>query len=101
MSVLNQPISSDCDEEVDIYYVINRVEGCFSGLYKNGMQIKTADYSSKAGYLCLEQDLGVQVVPLLFLTTKSKNYQEAYQKAGIIGHRLYLVSNYLVSVVVE
>ena len=29
------------------------------------------------------------------MTTKSENYQEAYQKAGIIGHRLYLASNYL------
>ena len=95
LSVLNQPISSDCDEEVDIYYVINRVEGCFLGLYKNGMQIKTGDYSSKAGYLCLEQDLGKSSAVTFFLTTKSKNYQEAYQKAGIIGHRLYLASNYL------
>ena len=95
MSVLNQPISSDCDEEVDIYYVINRVEGCFLGLYKNGIQIKTGDYSSKAGYLCLEQDLGKSSAVTFFLTTKSKNYQEAYQKAGIIGHRLYLASNYL------
>ena len=95
MSVLNQPISSDCDEEVDIYYVINRVEGCFLGLYKNGTQINTGDYSSKAGYLCLEQDLGKSSAVTFFLTTKSKNYQEAYQKAGIIGHRLYLASNYL------
>ena len=95
MSILNQPISSDCDEEVDIYYVINRVEGCFLGLYKNGTQIKTGDYSSKAGYLCLEQDLGKSSAVTFFLTTKSKNYQEAYQKAGIIGHRLYLASNYL------
>ena len=95
LSVLNQPISSDCDEEVDIYYVINRVEGCFLGLYKNGIQIKTGDYSSKAGYLCLEQDLGKSSAVTFFLTTKSKNYQEAYQKAGIIGHRLYLASNYL------
>ena len=75
--------------------MINRVEGCFLGLYKNGMQIKTGDYSSKAGYLCLEQDLGKSSAVTFFLTTKSKNYQEAYQKAGIIGHRLYLASNYL------
>ena len=75
--------------------MINRVEGCFLGLYKNGTQIKTGDYSSKAGYLCLEQDLGKSSAVTFFLTTKSKNYQEAYQKAGIIGHRLYLASNYL------
>ena len=30
-----------------------------------------------------------------FLGSTSPNYQEVYQKAGIIGHRLYLASNYL------
>jgi hypothetical protein len=30
-----------------------------------------------------------------FLTSKATNYQALYQKAGIIGHRLYVASNYL------
>ncbi len=95
LNVLNQPITSDCDEEVDIFYTINRVEGLEIGLYKNGKFLKNGDFSSKAGYLCLEQDLGKSSAVTFFLATKSKNYQEAYQKAGIIGHRLYLASNYL------
>ena len=95
MNVVNQAIKSDCDDEVDIFYTINRVEGLILGLYKNGELLKTGDFSSKAGYLCLEQDLGKSSAVTFFLTTKSQNYQEAYQKAGIIGHRLYLASNYL------
>ena len=95
MGVVTQAIKSDCDEQVDIFYVVNRVEGLILGLYKNGELLKTGDFSSKAGYLCLEQDLGKSSAVTFFLTSKSKNYQELYQKAGVIGHRLYLASNYL------
>ena len=93
--ILNQPIKSDCDENIDIFYTINRVEGLVIGLYKNGKLIKNGDFCSKAGYLCLEQDLGKSSAVTFFITTKSQNYQEVYQKAGIIGHRLYVASNYL------
>jgi len=95
MNVVNQAITSDCDEQVDIFYTINRVEGLEIGLYKNGKLIKNGDFSLKAGYLCLEQDLGKSSAVTFFLASKSQNYQEAYQKAGVIGHRLYLASNYL------
>ncbi|BAK73913.1 SagB family peptide dehydrogenase [Arcobacter sp. L] len=95
MNVVNQAITSDCDEQVDIFYTINRVESLEIGLYKNGKLIKNGDFSLKAGYLCLEQDLGKSSAVTFFLASKSQNYQEAYQKAGVIGHRLYLASNYL------
>jgi hypothetical protein len=88
-------IPSDCDEEVEIYYVINRVKDLILGLYKEGILVKEGDFKEKAGYLCLEQDLGKSSAVTFFLTTKSKNYQASYQKAGIIGHRLYLAANYL------
>jgi len=95
LNILNQAISSDCDEEVDIYYVVNRVQGLPLGLYKNSQCIKQGDFKSKAGYLCLEQSLGSSSAVTFFLASKSKNYQALYQKAGVIGHRLYLSSNYL------
>ncbi len=95
LNVLNQPITSDVDEKIDIYYVVNRVKDEQIGLYLNGNLIKNGDFASKAGYLCLEQELGKDSAVTFFLTTKSKNYQEAYQKAGILGHRLYIASNYL------
>jgi SagB-type dehydrogenase family enzyme len=95
LNSLYQPITSDCDEVVDIYYVINRVEDMKIGLYRNKECIKVGDFSKMAGYLCLEQDLGSSSAVTFFLVSKAVNYQEFYQKAGIIGHRLYLASNYL------
>jgi len=95
ISILNEPISSDCDEDIDIYCVINRVQGMKIGLYKNDSLIRIGDFKEKAGYLCLEQILGKDSAVTFFLVSKSKNYQAAYQKAGIIGHRLYLSSAYL------
>lgn len=95
MKVLEEPIPSDCDETVNIYCVINRVKDMPLGLYKEGKYLKEGDFSSKAGYLCLEQDLGKSSAVTFFLTSKAKNYQALYQKAGIIGQRLYLSANYL------
>lgn len=95
MKNIKDNITSDCDEEVEIYYVINRVKDMILGLYLDKKIIKEGDLKEKAGYLCLEQDLGKSSAVTFFLTTTSKNYQAAYQKAGIIGHRLYLASNYL------
>ena len=94
-ATLKQSIPSDCDESIDIYCVINRVQGMPLGLYKDGEYIKEHDYQKKAGYLCLEQDLGFSSAVTFFLTSTSKNYQPMYQKAGLIGHRLYLIANYL------
>ena len=92
---LHKTIMSDCDENVHIYYVINRVDGMAQGLYMEGKCLKEGDFSAKAGYLCLEQKLGSDSAVTFFLTTASQNYQPAYQKAGHIGHRLYLTSEYL------
>ncbi|XOB63352.1 SagB family peptide dehydrogenase [Campylobacterota bacterium DY0563] len=95
LNILNQPISSNCDETIDIYCVINRVKDMKLGILKNTEYIKEGDFMNKAGYLCLEQDLGKSSAVTFFLTSNSKNYQAMYQKAGILGHRLYLASNYL------
>ncbi len=92
---LEAPISSDCDEEVSIYCVINRVQGMPLGVFFKGSYLKEGDFQKKAGYLCLEQELGASSAVTFFLTSKAKNYQALYQKAGVIGHRLYLASNYL------
>jgi SagB-type dehydrogenase family enzyme len=92
---LRKPILSDCDEPVSCYYVVNRVEGMKQGLYLDDKLLKEGDFSEKAGYLCLEQRLGSESAVTFFLTSGARNYQPAYQKAGHLGHRLYLVSEYL------
>lgn len=96
IDAIHQSIPSDCDEEVSIYVVINRVLDMPLGLYKDGAYIKYGDFARKAGYLSLEQyTLSTQGAVAFFLTSKAKNYQALYQKAGIIGHRLYIAAQYL------
>ncbi len=96
MDAIYQPILSDCDEDVSIYVVLNRVLDMPLGLYKNGEYFKYGDFGNHAGYLSLEQySLSAQGAVAFFITSKAKNYQALYQKAGIIGHRLYIASLYL------
>ena len=96
MDAIHQPIPSDCDEDVSIYIVLNRVINMPLGLYKNGEYIKHGDFSKHAGYLSLEQySLSTEGAVTFFITSKSKNYQALYQKAGIIGQRLYVAAQYL------
>lgn len=94
--VLRQPIPSDCDEEVSVFMVVNRVLDMPLGLYRVGTYLKYGDFARHAGYLSLEQySLSTQGAVAFFLTSKAKNYQALYQKAGIIGHRLYVSALYL------
>lgn len=96
VDAIHQPILSDCDEDVSIYIVLNRVLDMPLGLYKEGKYIKYGDFAKHAGYLSLEQySLSQQGAVAFFLTSKSHNYQALYQKAGIIGQRLYVASLYL------
>ncbi len=96
MDVIQQPVLSDCDEEVNLYVVLNRVIDMPLGLQKNGRYVKYGDFAKKAGYLSLEQySLSTSGALAFFLTSKGENYQALYQKAGIIGHRLYIASGYL------
>ncbi len=96
MDVAQESVMSDCDEKVEMYVVLNRVIDMPLGLYHDGRFIKYGDFSKKVGYLSLEQyHLGENSAFTLFLASKSENYQAMYQKAGIIGNRLYLAANYL------
>ena len=96
LEMIEQPILSDCDEKVNVYVVVNRVLDMPLGLYKDGAYVKYGDFAQKAGYLSLEQySLSQQGAAAFFLTSKAKNYQALYQKAGIIGQRLYVAAQYM------
>jgi len=95
MEIVNLPVPSDCDEKIAIYAVLNRVEGMPMGVYREGRMVKIDDFSQKAGYLCLEQRLGSESAVIFFLLSRGCNYRALYQKAGLLGHRLYLVATYL------
>ena len=96
MHFISKPIPSDCDVEVKVYAIINRVAGMEQGIWKEGAYLQKGDFTREAGYLCLEQDLGAHSGVTFFLVGEdAKNYQAMMQKAGILGHRLYLISTYL------
>jgi SagB-type dehydrogenase family enzyme len=96
MHFITQPIPSDCDVDIEMYAIINRVEGMEQGVWKEGVYLQSGDFAKKAGYLCLEQALGEESgVTFFLLGNDAQNYQAMVQKAGIIGHRLYLISTYL------
>jgi hypothetical protein len=96
MEAITAPIISDCDEKIEIFVVINRVYDMPIGLYHEKKLLKNEEFSRKAGYLCLEQySLAQEGAVTFFLLSSSQNYQALYQKAGVIGQRLYMVSEYL------
>jgi SagB-type dehydrogenase family enzyme len=96
LDAIYAPIPSDCDEKVNIFIVVNRVLDMPLGLYKDGQYIAYGDFSKKAGYLSLEQySLSQQGAVAFFLTSEGENYQALYQKAGIIGQRLYVAAQYM------
>lgn len=96
MAFITQPIASNVDEDVEIFAVINNVRSMWQGLWKDDAYLKAGEFAQKAGYLCLEQALGAQSGVTFFLVGhSSENYQAMMQKAGIIGHRLYLIATYL------
>jgi SagB-type dehydrogenase family enzyme len=95
-NALSMRICSDCDEPIDIYYTVHNVLDMQQGLYKNNTLVSEANFSQKSRYLALEQDIGGQSCVTFYLTSNAiNNYQAMYQKAGILGHRLYIVSEYL------
>ncbi|HAX78073.1 MAG TPA: nitroreductase, partial [Cyanobacteria bacterium UBA11372] len=95
LNQVEQPIPTESFEEIEIYSVINRVEGMETGLYKGKDLIKSGDFSQKAGYLCVNQAIGRDSAATLFFVSDYRNYQNAVQLAGFLGQRVYLFSNYL------
>ncbi|MEM8718158.1 MAG: SagB/ThcOx family dehydrogenase [Cyanobacteria bacterium P01_G01_bin.39] len=92
---LKQPLLTINREPIEIYLVINSVEGMESGLYRELKQLQSQDFSEQAKYLCVNQALARDSAVTLFLTSTYSNYQTAMQAAGWLGQRLYLITNYL------
>ena len=96
IEAITAPIISDCDEKIELFVVVNRVYDMPIGLYHEKKLLKNKDFSQKVGYLCLEQySLAQDGAMTFFLLSLAQNYQALYQKAGIIGQRLYMVAEYL------
>jgi SagB-type dehydrogenase family enzyme len=91
----------------DIYAIVNRVEGLPPGAYfyrkeDRAMELlKPEDFSGKAAYLTLDQDLGGDASVTFFFMADLKLVLEAYgnrgyraaqMEAGIVGGKMYLAS---------
>ena len=91
---LKQNLPTTSQEAIEIYLVINYVDGMESGLYRDKL-LTSGKFGEQAKYLCVNQALARDSAVTLFLTATYSNYQTVMQYAGWIGHRLYLISNYL------
>lgn len=91
----------------DIYAIVNRVEGLPPGAYFHRREdrtmelLKPGDFSAKAAYLTLDQDLGGDACVTFFFmadlksvleTYGARGYRAAQMEAGIIGGKIYLTS---------
>jgi SagB-type dehydrogenase family enzyme len=89
----------------DLYLIINRVEGLEAGAYfyrraeRSLETLKVGDFSERATYLSLDQDLGGDAAATLFFMADlnpllsrlgNRAYRAAQIEAGIIGGRAYL-----------
>ena len=91
----------------ELYAIVNRVEGLPAGAYFYQREdrelelLKPGDFSAKAAYLTLDQELGGDASVTFFLMADLKLMLEAYgnrgyraaqMEAGIIGGKIYLAS---------
>jgi hypothetical protein len=92
LQVARAGLESDCDQELSLWSVVNRVEGMETGLYQGESCIRAGDFAPMAGYLCLEQALGSESGVTFFLTAGSGDYLPLMVKAGLVGQRIYLAA---------
>jgi SagB-type dehydrogenase family enzyme len=91
----------------ELYLIINRVEGVTAGAYyyhkdKHAIELlKEGDFSQRARYLTLEQDLGGDAAVTVFFMADldkvlaaygNRGYRVAQMEAGIMGGRMYLAA---------
>lgn len=78
-------------ENIDVYPLVNRVDGMESGLYFGSSLAIGGDFSKKGGYLCLEQALGADSAVTFFIVAKNgANIKNALLEAGLSAQRVYL-----------
>ena len=91
-NMIRRNIALDCDEDIEVFSIVHRVEGMESGLYVDDRCLRKGDFAAMAGYLCLEQPLGADGAAIFFLVGDSENYFALMLKAGLLGQRIYLAS---------
>ena len=95
---------------LDIYVIVNAVEGLPSGSYffspqRRGLELlREGVFREEAGHLCFEQALGADASAVVFFMADLKRvlgrygnrgYRAAQLEAGIVGGRVYLCAHSL------
>ncbi|MGC1678870.1 MAG: SagB/ThcOx family dehydrogenase [Candidatus Binataceae bacterium] len=96
---------ADFPSLIDTYLIVNAVEGLAPGAYfydhvGAGFElVKAGEFRGEAGYLCLEQPLGMDCSALIVYMADleralaalgNRGYRDAHLEAGIHGGRAYL-----------
>lgn len=88
-----QKCLQDVSELISLTMIVHGIDGISSGLYRDGICLKKGVFRDQCGYLCLEQALGSDGIMTCFITSSPHTpYQEALLAAGLVGHRIYLLS---------
>ncbi|HEY6395374.1 MAG TPA: SagB/ThcOx family dehydrogenase [Candidatus Binataceae bacterium] len=97
----------DFSRLTDTYLIVNAIEGLEPGAYHYNREaeafelLKRGKFRGEAGYLCLEQPLGLDCSALVVYMSSlervlnslgNRGYRDAHLEAGILGGRAYLAA---------
>ncbi len=107
MAASSEHPQADFPPLTDTYLIVNAAEGLAPGAYYYDRQarafelLKPGNFRGEAGYLCLEQPLGMDCAALVVYMADleralrafgNRGYGDAHLEAGILGGRAYLAA---------
>jgi SagB-type dehydrogenase family enzyme len=107
MAASSAPLRADFRRLIDTFLIVNAVDGIEPGAYRYDRVsarfdlIKSGSFRGEAGYLCLEQPLGMDCSALVVYmadlegalkTSGNRAYRNLHLEAGIAGGRAYLAA---------
>jgi SagB-type dehydrogenase family enzyme len=107
MAASSEPSQADFPPLTDTYLIVNAATGMEPGAYYYDRQarafelLKPGNFRGEAGYLCLEQPLGMDCSALIVYMADlertlralgNRGYGDAHLEAGILGGRAYLAA---------
>jgi len=107
MAASSEPPQADFPRLTDTYLIVNAADGLECGAYYYDRHahafelLKRGNFRGEAGYLCLEQPLGMDCSALIVYMADlervlralgNRGYGDAHLEAGILGGRAYLAA---------
>jgi SagB-type dehydrogenase family enzyme len=107
MAASSAPLRADFQRRIDGYLIVNAVDGMEPGAYRYDPSsgrfdlIKPGSFRGEAGYLCLEQPLGMDCSALVVYMADldgalkisgNRAYRNLHLEAGLAGGRAYLAA---------